>query len=164
MKRAVTIVMVVFMVVFFSSAVFAACTKDDVVAQVDKVAAELEKQGEAYYAEVPKIRFCGSNYVYVMDTNATILAHGFMPHLVGKCLIGIKDDTGYKFFVDLMSKLKASTASKGGKTYYNGTGWVTYRWPTPDDKTKFQTKTVYAKCILLPDGKNVVVCAGMTVK
>lgn len=162
MKRAVTIVMVIFMVVFFSSAVFAACTKDDVKAKVDEVAVILEKQGEAYYPEIPKIRFCGSNYVYVSDMTATIVAHGFMPHLVGKCIIGIKDDTGYKFFADLTNKIKASQTTKAGKTYYNGTAWIKYRWPTPTDKTKFQTKLVYAKGILLPNGKNVFVAAGMS--
>lgn len=163
MKRKVGIMMAVFIVAVFSSTLFAAdCTKDDVKAKVDEVAAIVEKQGKACFDEIPKIRFCGSNYVYLSDMTATILAHGFQPQLLGKCLIGLKDDTGYEIFYDLLSKLKASTATKDGKNYFNGTGWVTYRWPTPEDKTVFHKKTVYAKAILLPDGENIFVAAGMS--
>lgn len=163
MKRILGIILAVFIASVFSSNLFAdECTKDDVKAKVDEVAEIIEKQGKAYFVEIPNIRFCGNNYVYISDMDVTILAHGWQPHLVGKNLIGLKDDTGYQFFYDLMAQLKASSATKDGKKYFDGTGWVTYRWPTPDDKTKFQKKLVYARAVLLPEGENVFVAAGMS--
>jgi len=162
MKKTVCIVMMIFVVALCSSTLFAAgpCSKAEVKANVEKVAAILEKEGTAFYAKIPAYHFCDNNYVYVSDMTATILAHGFMPHLVGKCIIGIKDDTGYKFFADLVAKIKSSTATKNGKTYYNGATWIKYRWPSPKDKTKFENKLVYAQGVLLPNGDNVFVAAG----
>ncbi|MBT8489423.1 MAG: hypothetical protein KJN62_00075, partial [Deltaproteobacteria bacterium] len=58
--------------------------------------------------------------------------------------------------------IKSSTATKNGKTYYNGATWIKYRWPTPADKTKFENKLVYAQGVLLPNGDNVFVAAGMS--
>jgi len=163
MKRTVGILIAVFIGSVFSSAIFAEdCTKDDVRAKVEEVAAALEKKGKSYFSEIPRIRFCGNNYVYVSDMEVTILAHGWQPNLVGRNLISLKDDTGFKFFYELLAKLKASSATKDGTRYFNGTGWVKYRWPTPDDKTQLHTKLVYAKAILLPEGGNVFVAAGLS--
>ena len=162
MKRTVGILMAIFVVVVFSSTLFAAeCTKEEVKAKVDEVAAIVEKEGRAYFPEIPKIRFCGDNYAYIIDMTCTVVAHGFQPHLVGKCLIGLSDDTGFKMMAKLLEGIKSSQATKDGKTYYNGTMWIKYRWPTPTDKTKFHTKLVYGKGILMPNGENVYVCAGM---
>ncbi len=164
MQKHFVIILAVLMAMAFVATAGAACTKDEVVAQVNETAAVLEVQGEVYFEEIPTVRFCGDNYVYIMDTDATMLAHGFMDHLVGQNVLGVQDDTGFRFQVELISKIKASTATKDGHTYYDGSGWVNYRWPTPQDKTKFEDKTVYAKGALLPDGQNVVVVAGMTVE
>lgn len=162
MRKTVCIMMVVFMVVFFSATVFAAgsCTKDDIVAAVNEISAVLEKEGKAGLAKIPGYRFAGGNYVYVGDMNCTIIAHGFMPHLVNKNIIGIKDDTGFKFMAKLLEEVKSSQATKNGKSYSNGSTWIKYRWPSPEDKTKFQNKLVYAKGCLMGD-ENVFVSAGM---
>lgn len=163
MQKHFIIILTVLMAMAFSAPVWASCTKDDVVAQVNQTAGILESQGTAHFEEIPSVRFCGDNYVYIMDIDATILAHGFMDHLVGQNVLGVQDDTGFRFQVELIAKIKESTASKDGQTYYNGSGWVDYRWPTPADKTKFENKTVFAKGIITPDGQNLVVVAGMTI-
>jgi len=161
MRKAVSVMMAVVMVVFFSSVAFAgSCTKADVKAAVDEISAMLEKEGRAGLVKIPGYRFAGGNYVYVGDMDCTIIAHGFMPHLVGKNIIGIKDDTGFKFMAKLLEGIKSSQATKNGKTYYNGETWVKYRWPSPEDKTKFQNKLVYAKGCLMGN-ENVFVTAGM---
>ncbi|MBN2420619.1 MAG: hypothetical protein JXL81_14615, partial [Deltaproteobacteria bacterium] len=88
MKRTVCILVAVFIGATFSSAIFAEdCTRHDVKAKVEEVAAVLEKKGKSYFSEIPKIRFCGNNYVYVSDMDVTILAHGWQPNLVGRNLI-----------------------------------------------------------------------------
>jgi cytochrome c len=162
MKRVVSIVMSIVVIAFFAS--FAGAidqgAKDQIVSEVNKVVTMLEKEGKAGLAKIPTIRFGDNNYVYVGDMTCTIIAHGWQPHLVGKSIMGIKDDTGFKFMAKLMEGVKSSTATKNGKTYYNGATWVKYRWPAPDDKTKFKNKVVYAKGCLMGD-ENVFVSAGM---
>lgn len=162
MKKRMSVVMSVFLVVCVASisAAITTADKDEIVAVVDRTATMLEKEGKSGLNKIPTIRFGENNYVYVGDMTCTIIAHGWQPHLVGKCIMGIKDDTGFKFMAKLMEGVKNGTATKNGKTYYNGATWVTYRWPAPDDKTKFKNKVVYAKGCLM-GGENVFVSAGM---
>jgi signal transduction histidine kinase len=123
--------MAVLAVVFFSSTLFAgdSCTKEEVI----------------------------KNYVFVNDFEARTLMH-IKPHLIGKVLIALKDDTGKRFFMDFTKKAQSSQATKNGKTYYNGSGWVSYRWPKPGEKS-FSPKVTYIKGCLMGD-KNVYVGAG----
>ena len=162
MKKSISVVLSIVLIACFTSFAIAVTQveKDEIVTAVDKTVAMLEENGNAGLANIPSIRFGQNNYVYVGDMTCTIIAHGWQPHLVGKCIMGIKDDTGFKFMAKLMEGVKSSTATKNGKTYYNGATWVTYRWPAPDDKTKFKNKVVYAKGCLMGD-ENVFVTAGM---
>jgi hypothetical protein len=97
---------------------------------VEEAVAILAKEGEAGLEKVGEIRFCNGNYVFVNDFEARTLMH-IKPHLIGKVLIALKDDTGKRFFMDFTKKAQSSQATKNGKTYYNGSGWVSYRWPKP---------------------------------
>jgi cytochrome c len=162
MKKSMSIVLSIIMIACFATLAVAItkADKDEIVAVVDKTVAMLEKEGKAGLDKIPTIRFGENNYVYVGDMTCTIIAHGWQPHLVGKSIMGIKDDTGFKFMAKLMEGVNNSTATKNGKTYCNGATWVTYRWPAPDDKTKFKNKVVYAKGCLMGD-ENVFVSAGM---
>jgi signal transduction histidine kinase len=160
MKKTLCILMTIIVMAFCSSTLFAAdpCTKADLEKAVNEIASMLEKEGRAGLAKIAEYRFCGNNYVWVGDMNATVIAHGCMPHLVGKCLIALKDDTGKKFFAEIVSLVKSSTATKNGKTYYNGEGWVDYRWPKAGEKT-FSNKVTYNRGCLMGD-ENVFVNAG----
>jgi len=160
MKKTVCLMMVAFIVVLFSSTVFAggACTKDVVVKAVEEAVAILEKEGKAGLGKVGKIRFCGGNYVFVNDFDGKTLMH-IAPHLIGKVLIALKDDTGKRFFADFTKMAQNSQTTGNGTTYYNGGGWVPYRWPKPGEKT-FSPKISYIKGCLM--GKeNVYVGAGI---
>jgi len=152
--------MAVFMVVLFSSTVFAggACTKDEVLKAVEEGVAILEKEGKAGLEKVGKIRFCGGNYIFVNNLEGKTLMH-IASHLIGKVLIALKDDTGKRFFADFTKMAQSSQTTKDGITYYNGSGWVSYRWPKPGEKT-FSPKISYIKGCLM--GKeNVYVGAGI---
>ncbi|MFZ1984243.1 MAG: cache domain-containing protein, partial [Desulfatitalea sp.] len=79
--------------------------------------------------------------------------------LIGKVLIGLKDDTGKRFFADFTEKTQAGQATKNGITYFNGAGWVDYRWPKPGEQA-FSPKSSYVKGCLMGQ-ENVYVGAGI---
>jgi len=157
MRRAACLVLVVFSLVLFSSTLYAGgpCSRDNVVQVINEAVATLEKAGQAGLEKVGKIRFCDGNYVFVNDFGGKTLMH-IKPHLIGKVLISLKDDTGKRFFADFTKMAKSAKANAG---YYNGSGWVTYRWPKPGEKT-FSPKVSYVKACMMGN-KNVYVGAGI---
>lgn len=146
--------------VFSSSSLWAepSCSKADVENAVNQAVAILEKDGPAGLSTVGTLGFCGENYVFVNDLEGKTLMHK-MTHLIGKVLIGLKDDTGKRFFADFTKAAQASQETKDGKTVYTGSGWVSYRWPKPGEKT-FSPKVTYIKACMMGD-KNVYVGAGI---
>ena len=160
MKKRSVLVFAVLLAVLLSSTLFAADsgTKDDVVKAVDKAVAILEKEGQAGLANVGNIRFGNGNYVFVNDFDGKTLMH-IKPHLIGKVLISLKDDTGKRFFADFTKMAQSTQTSSNGKAYYNGSGWVSYRWPKPGEKA-FSPKISYIKGCLMGH-KNVYVGAGI---
>jgi methyl-accepting chemotaxis protein len=159
MKKAVLVMALVIVAASFASGAWAqgACSKEEVMKQVDQAVAVLEKEGEAGLPKVGEMRFCGDNYLFVNDLNAKTLMHA-QPHLIGKVLIGLKDDTGKMFFSDFTSTVKIGEATKDGKTYFGGSGWVSYRWPKPGEKA-FSPKVTFVKGCLM-GGENVYVGGG----
>lgn len=135
-----------------------ACTKEDVVKAVEQAVQLLEAEGEAGLEKIGGITFCGNNYVFVNDLKGKTLMHA-KKKLIGKVLIQLKDDQGKRFFADFGEVAKSSKKEENGVTYYNGSGWVDYRWPKPGEKT-FSSKTSYIKgCRLGTD--SVYVGAGI---
>lgn len=134
------------------------CSKEAVIAAVDQAVDILEKEGPAGLEKVGAIRFCDGNYVFVNDLKGKTLMH-IKTALIGKVLIGLKDDTGKRFFADFTETAKSSQATQEGSSYFNGQGWVDYRWPKPGEKT-FSPKTSYIKGCLM-GGENVYVGAGI---
>ena len=134
------------------------CTKEDVVKAVDEAVAILENEGRAGLEKVGQISFCGDNYVFVNDFDGKTLMH-IKPHLIGKVLIGLKDDQGKRFFADFTKVAQGSQAENAGTKYYNGKGWVSYRWPKPGEKA-FSPKLSYIKACLM-DGENIYIGAGI---
>ncbi|MDD1718234.1 MAG: cache domain-containing protein, partial [Methanoregulaceae archaeon] len=71
------------------------------------------------------------HYVYAYDYNGTLLAHPYLPDLVGTSLIGRRDAFG-------MENIRAlcETAQSGG-------GYVIFIWPNPDAGNKEELKIGY---------------------
>jgi signal transduction histidine kinase len=137
------------------------CSKEAVKAAVDEAIEILEKEGASGLDKIGAIRFCDGNYVFVNDLKGKTLMH-MKSALIGKVLIGLKDDTGKRFFADFTEAAKTSKSTRNDVAYYNGAGWVDYRWPKPGEKT-FSAKTSYIRGCLMGT-ENVYVGAGMYVQ
>ena len=86
----------------------------------------------------------GDLYPFVFTYQGVCLAHGAVPALVGKNLIGLKDPDG-KYMVRIAIRL----ARRGG-------GWYYYKWPNPVTH-EIQNKASFVK----PLGKNTFVGVGI---
>lgn len=62
-------------------------------------------------------------YIYVYDLNGVAVAHGNNPKMVGKSLIGLKDNEGKPLIKEMVDLAKTK-----------GKGWVEYKWPNPATK------------------------------
>ena len=160
MRMILCLITVSVFLIFSTLTAFAAdtCAREDVIKIVDEAVSVLENEGEAGLEKVGQLRFCGENYAFVNDFSGKTLMH-IKPHLIGKVLIGLKDDTGKRFFADFTKMSKSSQEASNGQTVYNGSGWVSYRWPKPGEK-KFSPKVSYIRGCLMSD-KNVYVGAGI---
>ena len=100
-------------------------TRDQAVAMVKRVEAMFKKDGPAATFKAVTAKTFNDRdlypFVYTLD-GTDCVAHGANPALVGKNLIGLKDQDG-KFLIRELS----ATARKGG-------GWVDYQWPNPITK------------------------------
>src|ERR1019366_2690009 len=73
-------------------------------------------------------------YPFVYDLNGVNFAHGARPVLIGKDLMGLKDQDGV-YLIQEMVKIANGP----------GSGWVNYKWPNPltnkiEDKTSYVEK------------------------
>lgn len=146
-------VMVIFCAYFVVNASAEEITKEQVIALVEKTCTDMEADAkgtiekianaEAPYqdAQIPSL------YVFVYDTNVTIVAHT-QKKLIGRSYKGKPDVRGKNFRDDIVN----DALSKG-------TGWVDYSYQKPDDKGIFE-KTTYYKLITGSDGEKYVVCSG----
>ncbi|MFH0975438.1 MAG: cache domain-containing protein [Spirochaetota bacterium] len=77
----------------------------------------------------------GEYYIFVVDFEGKVLAHGGDEKLVGKSMYNLKDSDGDFFvrkFIDL-AKIK-------------GEGWVNYKWANPVTK-KIDLKSTFVKTV-----------------
>lgn len=86
----------------------------------------------------------GDLYVFVYDSNMTMLAHPVKPELVGRNLLNKKDWAGGKYF---RKEIRDVVMAKGR-------GWVDYEYDNPSNGQK-EPKTTYAEEV---DG--MIVCSG----
>lgn len=70
-------------------------------------------------------------YVFCLDAEGVVTAHGGNPALVGKSLKAVKDSDGKEFVAEM---LKVGAGA--------GTGWVDYKWANPTTK-KIEAKSSY---------------------
>jgi len=87
---------------------FKANGKDKALAEVQKDKGQFEK---------------GEVYVYIFDTNGTVLAHPKLPSWVGKSFLSLKDADGKYFIKDAVEALKTKNEI-----------WVQYKWNNPETK------------------------------
>lgn len=72
-------------------------------------------------------------YPFIYDMSGVCVAHGARPALIGKNLLGLKDQDG-KFLVREMLEI--------AKT--KGSGWFDYKWPNPINN-KIEDKSSYVE-------------------
>lgn len=112
-------------------------TKSEAVALAQKAAAYYKTHGaDKAWAAIndTKGQFVDRDmYVYVIDGNTSLSAHGANVRLVGKDLKQLKDADGKLFALELAELAKKQKS-----------GWVDYKWPHPATK-QIEAKTTYVE-------------------
>lgn len=85
-------------------------------------------------------------YIFAVEMNGTMVAHGTNERLIGKNLIDLKDQNGKAFVREYL----AQAAAKGA-------GWTDYDWPNPVTKN-IEAKSSYVRKL---DGVDAVVGVGV---
>lgn len=103
-------------------------TPDEAVAMVKKAVALIKSDGKekafAAISDPANTTFHDRDlYIYVYDLNGVALAHGNNPKMVGKPLIGLKDNEGKPMIKEMVELAKTK-----------GSGWVDFKWPNPVTK------------------------------
>jgi cytochrome c len=139
--RAFPILFVIGALLMFGSPATAAefGTKEEAVAMVKRVQERFAKDGpDATFKAVSdqsiKEFHDRDLYPFVYDLNGVNVAHGARPALIGKNLIGLKDQDGVYLIREMVKIANGS-----------GSGWVDYKWPNPltnkiEDKTSYVEK------------------------
>jgi signal transduction histidine kinase len=124
-------------------------TADEAVAMVKKAAAMIQSNGRekafSAFADTANPAFHDRDlYIYVYDLNGVALAHGINPKMVGKPLIGLKDNEGKSVVKEMVDLAKTK-----------GKGWVDFKWPNP------VTKAVESKSGYVEKVDNMLVGSGI---
>ncbi len=114
-------------------------SKDEAVAMVKRVQEKFRTEGaQATFSAVSdkstKEFHDRDLYPFIYDMSGKNVAHGARPALIGKNLIGLKDQDG-KYLIREMVEI-----AKGP-----GSGWIDYKWPNPltnkiEDKSSYIEK------------------------
>lgn len=123
-----------------------------IVALVSSAAALIENKGKDSFAEFRKKGskwFTAKTYVFVDDMDGNVLVNPPSPEIEGKNLIDWKDAKGKLFLQEFVKVAKN-----------RGSGWVEYWWPKPAEEKPSKKKS-YVKRAKMPDGKLVIVGAGI---
>jgi signal transduction histidine kinase len=117
-------------------------TKAEAVAMVKRVQDQFKKDGsEATFKAVSDKSVMGYHdrdlypFIYFRDgeKKGLCVAHGARPALIGKNLLGLKDQDG-KYLVQALADIANGP----------GSGWVDYKWPNPINN-KIEDKTSYVE-------------------
>jgi signal transduction histidine kinase len=109
-------------------------TAGEAKAMVEKAAAFMKANGKdkAFREFTEGTTFKKNDlYIFVVDMNGVILAHGSNPKLVGKDMSSLKDAGGKLFIKEIIDEANAK-----------GSGWTDYRWAHPVSK-KIDLKSTY---------------------
>ena len=112
-------------------------TKEDAVALVKTVRADIEKKGlAAVVQDINDKKYNrGDLYPLINRFDGVSVAHGSNKALVGANLITLKDQNGRLVVAEQIEMAKA-----------NGSGWVYFMWTNPTSK-KAQSKALYVEKI-----------------
>lgn len=77
-------------------------------------------------------------YVFIFDMDGNVVAHGAKPPLVGKSLLGVRDQDGTMLVQEMVDGMRAGPEA-----------WVDYKWPNPVTDA-IEAKTSYV--VRLGDG------------
>ena len=124
-------------------------TKEEAVAMVKKAVTLIKSDGKekafAAISDPSNTTFHDRDlYIYVYDLNGVALAHGNNPKMVGKPLIGLKDNEGKPMIKEMVDLAKTK-----------GSGWVDFKWPNP------VTKAVEAKSGYVEKVEDMLVGSGI---
>lgn len=129
-------------------------TSEEVVALVKQTKAAIEENALQTFARINRAEHPYKNkdnpslYVFVFDTDLTVVAHAIKSKVVGKNVKGKPDVKGKKFRDEMLE-----TAQK------DGNGWVDYYFLNPKSK-KTEHKTAYIELAVGNDGKGYIVGSG----
>jgi cytochrome c len=83
-------------------------------------------------------------YIYVLNPQGTMLAHGVNEKFVGEEFINLKDIDGMPFIKEIVDTANAK-----------GSGWVEYKWYNPATR-EWSPKAAYFEKV-----DNLIICAGV---
>jgi polar amino acid transport system substrate-binding protein len=137
-----------------SSNLSAAQTTEEVIALVQQTRQAIEKNALQTLARVNRAEHPYKNkdnpslYIFVFDTDLTVVAHAIKTKVIGKNVKGKPDVKGKKFRDEMLVKVKQ-----------DGSGWVDYYFLNPKSK-KTEHKTAYVELAKGSDGKEYIVGSG----
>lgn len=113
-------------------------TKDEAVAMVKRVEDMFAKAGADSTFKAVSDKSTASFhdrdlYPFIYDLSGRCVAHGARPALIGKNLLGLKDQDG-KYLIREMIRIANGS----------GSGWVNYKWPNPLNN-KIEDKVSYVE-------------------
>ena len=118
------------------------CSKEQAKESVEKMCKLIAEKGDAAKEDVKKYRYCGSNYVWVQDSDVKMVVHPIKGRLNGRDLKKNKDKKGKHLFVEF-DKMAKSTAEGG---------WVEYFWVKPGDEESTPKVSFVKMCGAIRNG------------
>lgn len=153
MKKLINRVAMMLMVALSMGAA-SAQTSEEVTALVKQTRAAIEKNALQTLARINRAEHPFKNeknpslYVFVFDTDLTVVAHAIKTAVIGKNVKGKPDSKGKKFRDEMLVKVKQ-----------DGNGWVDYYFVNPKTK-KEAHKIAYVELAKGSDGKEYIVGSG----
>ena len=86
-------------------------------------------------------------YIFALDAQGTMLAHGVNEKYIGQSFINIKDSDGKDFIREIVNSANEK-----------GSGWVDYQWYNPVTKEK-KPKSVYFE-----KADDLIICSGIYIE
>ena len=137
-----------------SMGAFSAQTSEEVVALVKQARSAIENNALQTFARINRAEHPYKNkdnpslYIFVFDTDLTVVAHAIKTKVIGKNVKGKPDVKGKKFRDEMLVKAQK-----------DGSGWVDYYFMNPKTK-KTEHKTAYIELAKGNDGKGYIVGSG----
>lgn len=153
MKTLINRVAVVMMLALCMGAA-SAQTADEVTALVKQTRAAIENNALQTLARINRAEHPYKNennpslYIFVFDTDLTVVAHAIKTAVIGKNVKGKPDSKGKMFRDEMLVKVKQ-----------DGSGWVDYYFLNPKTKTEAH-KIAYVELARGSDGKEYIVGSG----